>query len=314
MFFDDLHALISRYRGGSHIPFSRAFLVYGELEQSVVINIQNVYDYILAGHDHSFEKYLNAAPPWPDFYMEYRRPDGLFEVGTRFLSVDLQNSNVMAYFKSNGFAAEDAEVGGALDVADETFRSAGCRWVYFVACFVRADGVMVNYPFFMGITPEGRLYGERDDEWTFLLPGADNRQWWAKEEADSIAETWNFWGPCFVATTFAHCKNVSLVDGLEEPRNVKRRFERQNGFPMIRHKVLAIDPMRVVVNGREQESEHHVERALHIARGHFKTYSPERPLLGKYHGTFWCPMHVRGSRKAGVVVKDYAFDLRKMVS
>jgi len=45
--------------------------------------------------------------------------------------------------------------------------------------------------------------------------------------------------------------------------------------------------------------------ALHLVRGHFKTYSAERPLFGKYVGTYWHQAHTRGNIEAGEVAKDY---------
>ena len=48
-----------------------------------------------------------------------------------------------------------------------------------------------------------------------------------------------------------------------------------------------------------------IKRALHICRAHFAHYTEEHPLFGKYAGTFYKPMHVRGHLKEGMVIKDY---------
>jgi hypothetical protein len=45
-------------------------------------------------------------------------------------------------------------------------------------------------------------------------------------------------------------------------------------------------------------------RALHVCRGHFARYTEERPLFGRVAGTFWRPMHLRGSASEGLVLKD----------
>jgi hypothetical protein len=44
---------------------------------------------------------------------------------------------------------------------------------------------------------------------------------------------------------------------------------------------------------------------LHLCRGHLKHYTEEKPLFGKYSGTFFIPAHVRGNKKNGVVIKNY---------
>jgi hypothetical protein len=44
---------------------------------------------------------------------------------------------------------------------------------------------------------------------------------------------------------------------------------------------------------------------MHFRRGHFKEYTSEKPLFGKYTGAFWWEAHVAGSADIGEVRKDY---------
>ena len=78
--------------------------------------------------------------------------------------------------------------------------------------------------------------------------------------------------------------------------------------PKLQYKVLKVyapgkkieDAVPLVSrNGNETIMPHH------YCRGHFATYTEEKPLFGKYSGKFWIPAHVRGSVKNGAVVKDY---------
>ena len=73
----------------------------------------------------------------------------------------------------------------------------------------------------------------------------------------------------------------------------------------MRFKTLDIRPMRKVLEDEGQAATVGLQRALHICRGHFATYSPDKPLFGKHAGTFWVPAHVRGNAERGVVAKDY---------
>jgi hypothetical protein len=110
--------------------------------------------------------------------------------------------------------------------------------------------------------------------------------------------------PIMFAISLMHCKNVELVDK-PVSRQIRRRNERK-GVPTITYKTLVIEPFKKQVrNEARQTGESELKRALHICRGHFATYSEERPLFGKYTGTFWKPMHVRGSKAIGQVIKDY---------
>ncbi|HEX9088387.1 MAG TPA: hypothetical protein VF867_12775 [Arthrobacter sp.] len=43
----------------------------------------------------------------------------------------------------------------------------------------------------------------------------------------------------------------------------------------------------------------------HLARGHFKTFTDDAPLLGKHVGTYWWGWQVRGQESSGSVEKTY---------
>lgn len=47
------------------------------------------------------------------------------------------------------------------------------------------------------------------------------------------------------------------------------------------------------------------DMAFHMCRGHFKTYTEEAPLFGKYAGTFWWQPQARGKKENGTISKDY---------
>ncbi len=110
--------------------------------------------------------------------------------------------------------------------------------------------------------------------------------------------------PAFLALSFLHCKNVAL-DANEPPLKPSRKHQRNHGRPLTKYYTLEIEPMRQTLKTEGKSDEVGVRRALHICRGHFATYTPDKPLFGKVTGTFWRDAHVRGSKKHGEVVKDY---------
>jgi hypothetical protein len=104
---------------------------------------------------------------------------------------------------------------------------------------------------------------------------------------------------------FSHCKNVELVERLpkrHEQREAKRRNE-----AFLKYREIVIDPGKTkqVAVGSGSSSQDHPVRALHIARGNFATYTADRPLFGKYVGTYWRPAHVRGNADVGTVKSTY---------
>lgn len=75
----------------------------------------------------------------------------------------------------------------------------------------------------------------------------------------------------------------------------------------LRFNTINIEPMRSVLRREGRSEESGLRRALHICRGHFATYTEDKPRFGRpgEHGSFWIPQHVRGSVERGVVVSDY---------
>ena len=104
--------------------------------------------------------------------------------------------------------------------------------------------------------------------------------------------------------SFMNCKNVVIEDAAER-EGPARKWLRRIKCPQLHYRVLNIDPMRKVLRSEGRSEETGLKKALHICRGHFASYTEERPLFGKYTGTFWRPAHVRGSAEFGEVRKTY---------
>ena len=102
------------------------------------------------------------------------------------------------------------------------------------------------------------------------------------------------------AVALLHCKNVELVD---EPLTRQQRRLKERKARTI-YKVLAIKEgdksYRYLEHGHDGS-----KKALHLCRGHFRTYTDDAPLFGRVIGTFWIPAHVKGNKQFGEVVKDY---------
>lgn len=106
------------------------------------------------------------------------------------------------------------------------------------------------------------------------------------------------------AVCFAHCKGVTVTDH-EQPRQQRRAAEREGRPPLVTYKTIDVAPVRRILHDEGDVEGVGLKRALHIARGHFAHYTQDAPMFGKYTGTFYRPMHVRGTAERGVVAKDY---------
>lgn len=247
-----------------------------------------------------------ALPPWPETWIEYRCPAyinwqgeltpwGLeytaigFKLTTREIKKDTDFSFLGRTFSWDdgaflGAINEGAAWGGALQLW-LLFPSGRVLKTGDVGLFYREDGSLVDgigfsYPR-PGVTPP---HITKD---TYLqnvfLP---------------------LYRPVQFAISLMHAKNVTLVDAAI-PRHERRRAARK-GLPLIQYKTLVIEPFKKQVRNEAAASgESEIHRALHICRGHFATYTEDAPLFGKYTGTYWRPMHVRGRADVGIVHKDY---------
>lgn len=110
--------------------------------------------------------------------------------------------------------------------------------------------------------------------------------------------------PAFLSLSFLNCKNV--VRHVHNPSEVANRVRaKQRLQPLLKYYTLNINPMREVLRKEGGSERTGLRKALHICRGHFATYTSERPLFGRVTGTFWKPSHVKGTPTQGVIGKDY---------
>lgn len=88
------------------------------------------------------------------------------------------------------------------------------------------------------------------------------------------------------------------------PPGVRRRRERSGHF-------AGLDYHRIIVDDRTSKAlqrNRRLERRglpLHHVRGSFATYTPERPLFGKWVGRLWRDGHTRGDKSLGTIHHEY---------
>lgn len=112
------------------------------------------------------------------------------------------------------------------------------------------------------------------------------------------------------AFALCHCKNVVTQPHEMDPRLVRARGRRgvlTPGF-IRRSYTLVIGAPTGPANARTGRDASGQRMSQHIVRGHFKTFTAEKPLLGRHTGTYWWPSVVRGNPARGLVEKDYAIE------
>jgi len=107
------------------------------------------------------------------------------------------------------------------------------------------------------------------------------------------------------ALMLLNTKNITTIDNPPPARLNKKRVK--NGKqPLFTYKTLRLQlPAKKRRKGSGPAMATNNTTRLHLCRGHFKTYTEDKPLLGKFTGRYWWQPHARGDKSQGVVMKDY---------
>lgn len=115
----------------------------------------------------------------------------------------------------------------------------------------------------------------------------------------------------FLAITFANCRNLKVEDREMPPKLVKKHLKKHpDREPVVTWKELKIGPVKQLLAAHGATSGTGLKKALHLCRGHFKHFEEGKGLFGKIHGTYFWPMHMRGTKSQGEVKKSYAVEER----
>jgi len=315
--------------------FKRATVLENLLQQAVIVRAQNIADYLYGATGQETwerrEHFPCVAPPWKLSWMEWRHPrysnsEGKIvdrgaspDVGVLLGAVDLEAMKVrnivpdaqgriestvrwmlaMDFYADLGIrnrdGIEEVELGTTcyfIDTNGVLIESQDRALEQMAAEFTGQEALDYGQPFARNsyitpFTPAG-IFGTDPD-----IMQAINLTVRALETV------------VFLAWSFCHCKNVR-IERTDIPKEVIKKRKKSGKVVVPRFTTIKIDAMEKVLKQMgSHKSGGGLQRALHIARGHFKTYTADAPLLGKHVGTWYWPMIAKGSKKHGEVIKDY---------
>jgi len=110
-------------------------------------------------------------------------------------------------------------------------------------------------------------------------------------------------------TTIAlmNCRNVT-VEPVTPAGPLSKKHAKRFGRPLMRYSRIVLPATR---NGGGTAG-FGGPKALHLVRGHFKTYTDDAPLFGKRTGTWWWGWQARGDESRGTVIPSY--DVRPLAA
>jgi hypothetical protein len=226
-----------------------------------------------------WSSFPNCAPPFEAFTIENECPgwDGVKQIGTTFLAWNTEEYRKVAKQPLLEIA-----------IPPSKWIMQGMSWA------TNASGRVVAVPRvdFLAISNTGEIVGHLLNSWHRTISEVKG--------FSSIALLQN----SLTTLCFLNCKNVRLNDATAT-HGPPDKWMRRTKTPRIEYKTLCIEPLKAVIKSEGGTGVIGLDKALHICRGHFRHYSEDKPLFGKYAGTFWTPQHVRGKAENGVVIKDY---------
>jgi hypothetical protein len=108
----------------------------------------------------------------------------------------------------------------------------------------------------------------------------------------------------YFVITLLNCKNISAEKNYP-PEALNKKRVKKGKQPLFTYHTLVVNP---IGNKKRSDGVHEptgIKQRLHFCRGHFKEYTPDKPLFGKLTGLYWWQPMVRGNKELGIVHKDY---------
>lgn len=253
--------------------------------QLPVLLIENVAKYYFEENDQEYwsldKDFPNMAPPYPQFWMEHKLPR---QINSKTMGV-----TDVTKWTPNGRVGMLFTAVDPADAKAEGDPPAGTRWIVWMELFVdygsAMDGIQGPHgATFVCIDAEGQLLGVPFMQ-SYAEPGM--------EQLMKSVMTW--FHPGFLAVSFLHCKNVVLEEHVVDAP-LQKKWRARHGFDQTPYHTLVIEPLKAILRKEGRAHEHGAVKAMHICRGHFADYREGRGLFGKYHGRYWMPSTVRGTK------------------
>jgi len=107
--------------------------------------------------------------------------------------------------------------------------------------------------------------------------------------------------PVLMAVSLMNCKNVTIEDA--EPFKGEKKKRNRHNQPRTKYHVLKIKSM-TTRRGTGEYTGGGIP-SMHIRRGHFKQFTDDKPLFGRWAGLYWWEAAVVGKKSKTKVIKDY---------
>lgn len=277
------------------------------------IKCQNVANYILQENEKEFfdlkTDFPNIAPPWNSYLVNWKFPKWTYskEVGKIELPAEIDFEFLTLIIDASESTTNINKL-SAIETSIEPFKEeCKAKWMLNLMTFVKInENINLLGIGLLFIDKNGQAILSKDKEGKDVTPFIMSQS--QKEGQEDILSIYiQSRLVAMMATCFCHCKNVDKkINYIPKPMVQKR--SKDGKFPINKFYTLEIYPQAVKPKEGSKELGLWTNR-FHICRGHFKHYTQESPLFGKYTGTIWVPMHTKGDKLKGEIKKDYKINI-----
>lgn len=272
-----------------------------DLDKFQVVMIDNVLESAAGTNVNDLE---GVKLPWPDAWIESGAKD-VFVKGLRFGAITRELNRRECDVHPNFHGRSDYARRLNLWLPDRSWTSC-----IVLSIYAGTKRWIVHFSDVFVCIKDGRIYHPGEDGIVMLTdqdPGG---------ETESLSREARFqWvqfitGSILFSLALVNCKNVVTEDHNHEPLTPNKKNRHKTPEAKFTYKVLRLDGSTLrrgaIAEGRDPNA---APPRYHICRGHFADHT-KKGLFGKesLKGTFWVPMHTRGSKKAGTVRKIYEVD------
>lgn len=292
-------------RNADVMDVTKKFMV--AVDQAVAFDVQNVAEYVGAHPNLNPKKDVpTIAPPFELMWFEHRHHEySEFEVGILVASVDSDEDHARSFLTRES-------VGSPLLAFADTPRWCSDYYVWLRMASLFQDSFGPVCVCSTVLNTDG-LPCAVDESGEPVIRVTEMKHTPLYDNFNDVPQGFiEALIPTQMALAFLHCKNVRISESI--PKRHEQRAAKRRGDPVLTFRTLDIEPMRKVLANQGGIARNGLKKALHICRGHFATYTDDKPLFGKYSGQFWIPAHVRGTAEAGTIVKDYRVEAPKEVA
>lgn len=109
--------------------------------------------------------------------------------------------------------------------------------------------------------------------------------------------------PMFLTLVFLNTQKVERIETTPNEK-LSKRHQKKYGSPLTKFITLKVNAVNKP-SAKEHQGGSHQSPAHHIVRGHFRRFTDEAPLFGKWVGVYWWGEFERGKKERGEITKEY---------